>query len=481
MHLSCPESDVLRPECVVSNFLGRMKEQFKKIVTPTEKRQQTSLALDASELGDFPARYVICSLKEYQFPVVGIYCDPRVITGFKYRVRPLPKVGEDSTKNKCIFNNRALTLTSIGRGYARRFTFEADKNKLNDNDNYFWSDNRPEGFAFEIEVVSEGDKFTIFDLNHEAQGTLEILNTEGYQIELSNNVTGKGIEKKIQVKFIGKVEFYETGVAKPIPVSGTAICVKGKGNNKAGIVKIIDVLIKKRKYVLRPGVDTTKRRVTVRGSDIKDVPTKYTMTGLKSYEIPVVGTYVDPRIMPGFYYRVRPNDRKSHLFNGKTLRLLNIGMGYAKRLTFESESKIENNNYLWSDNHPDGLGLEPRALHEGMKFKVTAGGQVLGEASVFRTDNPQIEEKMEKIPTKDGKFAIQKYIHVDVICHVWLTTPGRCSTESEQYLMRVCGLAVVRKEPNSINSRVLRVEKIGLDSELEILFRQSNYELVFIP
>lgn len=277
------------------------------------------------------------------------------------------------------------------------------------------------------------------------------------------------------------MEFYETGVAKPTPVSGTAICVKGKGNNKAGIIKIIDVLIKKRKYVLRPGVDTTKRRVTVRGSDIKDVPTKYTMTGLKSYEIPVVGTYVDPRIIPGFYYRVRPNDRKSHLFNGKTLRLLNIGMGYAKRLTFESESKIENNNYLWSDNHPDGLGLEPRALHEGMKFKVTAGGQVLGEASVFRTDNPQIEEKMEKIPTKDGKFAIQKYIHVDVICHVWLTTPGRCSTESEQYLMRVCGLAVVRKEPNSINSRVLRVEKIGLDSELEILFRQSNYELVFIP
>lgn len=277
------------------------------------------------------------------------------------------------------------------------------------------------------------------------------------------------------------MEFYETGVAKPTPVSGTAICVKGKGNNKAGIIKIIDVSIKKRKYVLRPGVDTTKRRVTVRGSDIKDVPTKYTMTGLKSYEIPVVGTYVDPRIIPGFYYRVRPNDRKSHLFNGKTLRLLNIGMGYAKRLTFESESKIENNNYLWSDNHPDGLGLEPRALHEGMKFKVTAGGQVLGEASVFRTDNPQIEEKMEKIPTKDGKFAIQKYIHVDVICHVWLTTPGRCSTESEQYLMRVCGLAVVRKEPNSINSRVLRVEKIGLDSELEILFRQSNYELVFIP
>lgn len=93
------------------------------------------------------------------------------------------------------------------------------------------------------------------------------------------------------MKFIGKVEFYETGVAKPKPLSGTAICIKAKGKNNAEIVKITSVSIKERKYILRPGVDTTKRRVTVRGCDIKDVPTKYTMTGLKSYEIPVVGEF----------------------------------------------------------------------------------------------------------------------------------------------------------------------------------------------
>lgn len=154
------------------------QEVVKKRQPVVKKIPEAPLTLDASKLGDFPARYVICSLKNYQFPVVGVYCDPRVITGFKYRVRPLPKVGEDSTKNKCLFNNRALVLQSIGRGYSRRFTFEADKNKLNDNDNYFWSDNRPEGFSFEIEAVTEGDKFTIYDLNNEAQGTVEILNTE---------------------------------------------------------------------------------------------------------------------------------------------------------------------------------------------------------------------------------------------------------------------------------------------------------------
>lgn len=110
-----------------------------------------------------------------------------------------------------------------------------------------------------------------------------------------------------------------------------------------------------------------------------------------------LGTYVDPRVIPGFYYKVRPNDRKEHLFGGRALKLLSIGMGYAKRLTFQPDSLISPDNYLWSDNHPDGLGLEPRAVHKGMKFIIKAGDQVLGEAHVFRADHPQIEERMEKV------------------------------------------------------------------------------------
>lgn len=114
----------------------------------------------------------------------------------------------------------------------------------------------------------------------------------------------------------------------------------------------------------------------------------------------LLGTYVDPRIIPGFYYRVRPNDRKEHLFDGRTLKLVSIGMGYAKRLTFEPDSLLHPNNYLWSDNHPDGLGLEPRAVHKGMRFRIVAGDQELGCATVFRADMPQVEEKMEKVGKK---------------------------------------------------------------------------------
>jgi hypothetical protein len=74
-----------------------------------------------------------------------------------------------------LFNGCALRLLSIGRGYSHRLTFEANTNTLNNNSNYFWSDSSPDGFAFELEVVSPGDKFTLQDANHVAAGTLEIL------------------------------------------------------------------------------------------------------------------------------------------------------------------------------------------------------------------------------------------------------------------------------------------------------------------
>lgn len=49
------------------------------------------MCLDAAALGDIPARYVIPSLPNYEFPVVGVYVDPRVVPGFMYKVRVLPE------------------------------------------------------------------------------------------------------------------------------------------------------------------------------------------------------------------------------------------------------------------------------------------------------------------------------------------------------------------------------------------------------
>ncbi|KAF5296063.1 hypothetical protein FQA39_LY12685 [Lamprigera yunnana] len=444
-----------------------------------ENNEEEWLSLDASTMGDLPACYKIYGLKAHQQPVVGVYIDKRVCPGFKYKVQPLPGSNEHSKAPPHLFDGKALTLKSIGRGYSRRLTFTSDSNIVNNN--FFWSDNRPEGFAFELELVSVGDKFTVFDVNHEAQGIVEILKCKGPQIELTNDIVANGIKKKAKITFTGKVEFYETGVAKPILMSGTATSIKSKLVSTAELLKIAGVTIQHHRYYLVPGVQKIHRRMTVRGEDIGDINTKYTMTGLEPYEIPVVGTYVDPRIVPGFCYKVRPNDRKDHLFEGRVLQLYGIGMGYAKRLTFKPDSLVSPNNYLWSDNHPDGLGLEPRAVHAGMKFIITAGGQQLGEASVFRADAPQQEEKMEKVLTSSGKYAIVKYIHINVSCHVKLVGTGGKSCDKDEYLMRVYGLAVVRKDPNRLTARVVKVENVGLDSQLNVLFAGTHTELIFYP
>lgn len=80
--------------------------------------------------------------------------------------------------------------------------------------------------------------------------------------------------------------------------------------------------------------------------------------------------------------------------------------------------------------------------------------------------------------TNSGKSAIIKYIHVNVMCHVRLTING---ARSEEHLMRVYGLAVVRKEPFGNNSRLIRIENVGLDSQLNLLFARTHTELTFIP
>lgn len=156
-------------------------------------------------------------------------------------------------------------------------------------------------------------------------------------------------------------------------------------------------------------------------------------------------------------------------------------MGYAKRLTFQPDSLLKPNNFLWSDSHPDGLGLEPRAVHKGMKFSIYAGDRELGEAIVFRTDLPQQEERMEIEKLADNKWAIQKYIHINVTCVVKLAIIGGSSNESEENLMRVYGLAVVRKEPNNDTAQVVRVDNIAFDSQLNILFANTHTELTFYP
>lgn len=63
-----------------SNFIFQEEQQH---------GSKVHLHLDAADLGDFPASYLIPALKPHEFPAVGVYVDPRIVPGFRYRVRPI--------------------------------------------------------------------------------------------------------------------------------------------------------------------------------------------------------------------------------------------------------------------------------------------------------------------------------------------------------------------------------------------------------
>lgn len=66
-------------------------------------------------------------------------------------------------------------------------------------------------------------------------------------------------------------------------------------------------------------------------------------------------------------------------------------------------------------------------------------------------------------------------------CHVRLAISGGNESDLEHHTMRVYGLAVCRKDPRQALAKVLRVENVGLDSQLNLLFVHKQTELTFYP
>lgn len=69
---------------------------------------------------------------------------------------------------------------------------------------------------------------------------------------------------------------------------------------------------------------------------------------------------------------------------GRALRLVSVGMGYGKRITFASDKHNINDNYFWSDTHPEGYGFALRLVQEGDKFTLRdANGYSVATAEVI--------------------------------------------------------------------------------------------------
>jgi len=220
---------------------------------------------------------------------------------------------------------------------------------------------------------------------------------------------------------------------------------------------------------LVPGIKAT-RSATVDGKEIGDIPAVYTINGLLPYEQPVVGTYVDPRITSGFHYRVRPVHTTKCLFEGKALLLEAIGRGYGKRLSFQGDTAMENDNYFWSDSQPDGFAFCIQSIFPEMYFRIENDeDKVVGNATVFRTDIPEVEESSTVLP--DG--SIQKIIIVDFTTHMNLVN---CTDEK---MVRVSGKSTVLKPKRTPKSKIVSVEILGMDCEMNKAFVRQGGKLTF--
>lgn len=130
------------------------------------------------------------------------------------------------------------------------------------------------------------------------------------------------IEKRVRLAALCKVEWFENGQSVTVvPVSsefkhaekestlhyiqlshlvitmlqihGLAVAVKPKnGQQSASITHVVNITVgtlHRRGYTLTPGVNDMCRHTTVLGESIADVPTRYTITGLETHELPVIG------------------------------------------------------------------------------------------------------------------------------------------------------------------------------------------------
>lgn len=130
------------------------------------------------------------------------------------------------------------------------------------------------------------------------------------------------IEKTVRLAALCKVEWFENGQSVTVmPVSsefkqaakestlyyiqlfhlavtmlqihGLAVAVKPKnGWQRASVTHVMNITVgtlHRRGYTLTPGINDMCRHTTVLGESIADVPTRYTITGLETHELPVIG------------------------------------------------------------------------------------------------------------------------------------------------------------------------------------------------
>lgn len=202
------------------------------------------------------------------------------------------------------------------------------------------------------------------------------------------------------------------------------------------------------------------RTIDVRGEDIGDFPTEYTISAPRPYEIPVVGTYIDKKIVPGFAYRVRRNGTSDFLFNGEALVLKSIGRGYGKRLTFHSDA-VENDNFFWSDSNPDeGFAFSIQVIYEGNEFDVLDrhGRKVAETRLITVSDEQEINDVLLQ------KREIDMVVSVEMECSLKFLSLDHVPEHLRDQIvdLTTSGAALSRKTLSSWKAETVEIRNVHI-------------------
>jgi len=203
--------------------------------------------------------------------------------------------------------------------------------------------------------------------------------------------------------------------------------------------------------------EESQENIQIDGKSIGDVPSTYNIPPVSKTERPVVGTYVHPDIALGFRYWVRKNGTADYLFDGQSLYLEGIGQGYGKRLTFESDDILDNDNFFWSDsNLNEGYAFSINVLGKGDTFDVFSESGHIGTSEVVNVADGQ--EIMSSRHLEGGTEHV-KDVQVNFKC--------RISTNTTTITSEVAGIVTLKKarsqrraEIQSITALLLPVGKM---------------------
>ena len=197
------------------------------------------------------------------------------------------------------------------------------------------------------------------------------------------------------------------------------------------------------------------------GNEVSDGFARYFVPSLQLHEFPVVGTFVDKHVSPGFTYRVRRNGTDEYFFEGKALILESVGQGYGKRLTFESEDLLENDNYFWSDSYEDGFAFSIQAVSVGDEFEVFGcKSEQIASATIKDAFSEQVIES-----TEIERNGIVKNVQVKFNCAVSFRNNDEvpCELQGTTKEFLLCGRATVIKKLGEYRAKTTAIKEVELD------------------